>query len=110
MFLIKSTYFDLKSIKRSILINPNVDYSIEKGRFISKIDQNLVEFEPNLPNLPIFGLFRFKFDQFLIKFDFSHSEFELRFEFGPRSQIKIVAMIDRTAGIESKIGLNRIQI
>ena len=42
------------------------------------------------------------FNQFLIKFDYSRNKFEVRFEFGPRSQIGIVATIDRPAGIESK--------
>ena len=69
-----SLYFDLfliKSIKNwffwsifDLLIDLNryyVNYLIENSRFISKIDRILVKFEPNLP---IFGFFRFKFDQF----------------------------------------------
>ena len=60
----------------------------------------MVEYEPKLP---IFGLFRPKFDQFFDKINLSRSEFE--FKFGPRIRIEIVATIDRTAGIDSKLSI-----
>ena len=64
--------FELESILIEFLTRfQRSDYSSRRIRFefgprIVEFDRKLVEFEPNLPNLPIFGLFRFKFDQFLI--------------------------------------------
>ena len=41
------------------------------------------------------------------KIDLSRSEFKFKFEFGPRIRIEIVATIDRTAGIDSKLSINQ---
>ena len=69
LFLIKSTDFDTKLIKRLILINL---LSIIQSKTVD-LYRIMVEYEPKLPKLPklpIFGLFRPKFDQFLIKSTF----------------------------------------
>ena len=89
-----------------ILINLNwynVDYLIKNSRFISKIYQILVEFEPNLPNLPTLGRFTVQFDQFSIKLDYFRSDFVVRFEFGPRFRIRSSRPVNRTAEIDSKM-------
>ena len=72
--------------------------SINQSKMVDLIKNRsiLVKFEPktskNVQNRQIW----LKFDQFSIKFDYSRSELEVRFEFGPRFRIEIVTTIART--------------